>query len=519
MRTLTAAAAAVVLTLSLAVPAGAHPRIPILPPLSVDLTHAATDNVGFEARFHEHFGAAGGILTSNEWNEGQEFFVVTDPRGVFTYDVSDPAAPALLGFVLVNQAQSGTGAALAQEDPSTDGRVVLVDGIALDGSQGLHVVDITDPTTPTIAGSIGATDHTWTCVTDVATGNGCAYAYGRTDNIIDLTDPTTPTELGEGWKSQLGDTNYTHDLTEIRPGLVMSAGAKPVLMDTTDPANPVELVRVDESDHAPVGPPMRTFSSLGYHSVEWAQAGQDDFLLMGTEIAPGNSNAGSDCNGPDSVIETWDAREVREAIAAYDVLVADGTTREAAADQIFGTDRDAVNFRLLDQYMAAGQGIFLDGAAPAHALYCAHWMEPERDFADGGRVVAGYYNRGARFLDVAPFGTTDEGGNDLGGQMTEIGWFVGADAYTGSAQWITDEVVYVMDYARGMDVIRITDEAATGTYEGVGSVSDRAMTMAEMEAVGIAPPAEQSAPYGALTAVGLVLLAGAALRRRATVDA
>ncbi len=74
MRTLTAALAVVTLTIGLAAP-GPSTRST----RGVDLTHAASDNVGFVARFHEHFGAAGGIVTSNDWNEGQEFFVVTDP--------------------------------------------------------------------------------------------------------------------------------------------------------------------------------------------------------------------------------------------------------------------------------------------------------------------------------------------------------------------------------------------------------------------------------------------------------
>ena len=524
MRTTTAALAAVALTIGLAAPAAAHPRIPVNPPLSVDLTHAASDNVGFVARFHEHFGSAGGILTSNA--EAGEFFVVTDPRGVFTYDVSDPEAPQLLDFELVNQGQNGQGAALAQEDPSTNGEIVLVDGISASGEAGLHVVSIADPTNLEVLSVVGETSHTWTCVTDVESGNRCGWAYGRgsssTDGngqIIDLSDPSAPVVLETGWRGVLGDSNYTHDLTEIRPGLVMSAGSKPVLMDTTDAANPIELVRVDQDDHAPVAP-IRNFSSLGYHSVEWARAGQDAFLIMGTEIAP--SDAGSDCDGQDSVIETWDARPVRAALAEYDQLILEGVSRQDAATQVFGADRDAVNFQILDQYKAFGPGAFIDGKAVGNVLYCAHWMEAEPGFADGGRLVAGYYNRGARFIDVAPVGATDEDGNDISGTMTELGWFTGADAYTGSAQWITDEVVYVMDYARGMDIIKIAEDTeATGYYTGIGSVSDRAMTIAEMEQVGIAPQAEDGVPYGMLTIAGVALAAAAVLRRRhlATADA
>lgn len=533
MRTISAALATVALTVGVVAPATAHPLSEVLPPLTVDLTHEATDNVGFVARFPEHAGSAGGAVTQDG-----DVFVITDPRGLFTYDISDPRSPELLGTAVVNQSGSGTGAALAQEDPPTDGKLVLVDGTsdttaqlaaeALAGSDdptapntdyatgGLHIFDISDPSNIELVGTHPATDHTWVCVTDVTTGNGCAFAYGRSDNIIDIRDPANPVKV-EGWKTQIGDSNYTHDLTEIRPGLVMSAGAKPVLLDTTDPANPIELVRVDENDHGSDFVPTRTFPSLGYHSVEWAQDGHDDFLIMGTEIAPsGTTNlAGSDCEGENSVIESWDARPVVAALAEYDALVADGTSRTDAADAVFGSDRDAVNFELLDAYDATGRGLFTTGQAAGQVLYCAHWMEYNPSWEDGGRLVVGYYNRGVRFVDVAPFG-----GEEPGGTMTEHGWFVGADAYTGSAQWVTDQVVYVSDYARGLDIIELVDSEATGTYTADSALGQNAMTMAELEAAGIAPPAEDGAPYALLVAAGLALAAGAALhRRRATVDA
>ncbi len=529
----TAALAAVALTVGLAAPAAAHPRTEVLPPLGVDLTHQATDNVGFVARFHEHFGSAGGIVTSNDWNDGQEFFVVTDPRGVFTYDLTNPESPELLDFAPVNQGQSGTGAALGQEDPSTDGRLVLLDGVGTDGRRGMHILDITDPTDITVAGVYSGTDHTWTCVTDVATGNGCAYAYGRSDNIIDIRDPAKPVKVEKGWKTATGESGYAHDLTEIRPGLVMHAGHQPVLMDTTDPANPVKLVHVTTLDHdSPyddkyepgAGDPFgkREFTTFGYHSVEWAQEGRDAFLLMGTELASqdatgsGSITAGDDCNGEDqAVIETWDARPVLDAFAEMEALKASGMSHADARTQVFGKG-DTVKFVRLDSYAASGLGTAVTGQAVTNVLYCAHWMEFERDFADGGRVVAGYYNRGARFMEVAPVGAVDDDGNLIEGKMTEIGWFTGADAYTGSAQWITDEVVYVMDYVRGMDIIKITDEPATSTYESTGSVSDGAMTMAELEAIGISvAPAGDDAPSGMLTIAGVALAAAAVLRRRA----
>lgn len=439
MRTLLALLAATLLVAPTA-PALAHPGVALDPTLPTDLTHASTDNVEYLGRFPEHAGTAGGILAPDG-----ETFLLTDPRGVFAYDVGDPAAPALLDSVAVYQ--QATGVALAQEDPDTNGAILLVDGATTPfGTSQLQVVDVSDPADLAILAVLPVTDHTWTCVSgvdDSGADNGCAYAYGRTGHIIDLTDPSAPVRLPGTWRQAVGYGNatnspYTHDLTEVRPGLVLSSGSTVILMDTSDPAAPVELTRIEQ--------PGR-FPSLGYHSVEWAGGGRDPWLVMGTEIAPSGptNTAGSDCQGPESVIETWDAREV---IAAVDAIEAGTDVGEA-----FATAR----FRKVDAFSVSGRGIFLDGAAPAHALYCAHWMELHPGFDGGGLVAVAYYDRGTRFARIGSDGTFAD----------EAGWIVAAEGYAGSAQWVTGEIVYVMDYRRGLEVVRLAPQEATGVRSQV----------------------------------------------------
>ncbi|MFT4837847.1 MAG: hypothetical protein ACI9OB_000300 [Nonlabens sp.] len=519
MRTVPAALAALTLTIGVAGPALAHPASELIPPLTVDLTHAATDNVAFEARFHEHFGSAGGTVASNDSyldDEGApiEFYVVTDGRGVYTYDISSPKLPVLLDMLVLRQATAGIDQS-AQEDPSTDGSTLLVGGnpSQLGGSNTLHILSIDDPTDIQIISSWTGDDHTWSCISDVATGDGCAYAYGRSNNIIDIRDRSNPTKLDVGWKQAIGvmgtgngGLDYTHDMTEVRPGLVMSAGAQPVLMDTTDPAAPVALVQTTLFDH--VSPndtkfdPAREWSTFGYHSVEWPNGGTDSFVIMGTEIGA----QGGDCTDDEAIIETWDARPVRDALAEMDELITEGSPRADARTQIFGDDAAKVDFIRLDAYQAAERGIFLTGQALASEGYCAHWMEHERGWQDGGRLAVGFYNRGARFVEV-----------DAEGMMSEIGWFTGADAYTGSVQWVTDEVVYVHDYRRGLDVLTITSEAATGTYTGTGSVADSAMTVAQLTSAGLLPAPDPASPLRAplvLVGAGLLLCAAVARRQR-----
>lgn len=479
-RNLTILIGVVAVTFGTVPAASAHPAVPLAPTSPLDLTYAATDNVEFLGRFPEHAGTAGGRLVEDR-------FYLTDPRGVFVYDVSTPEQPSLLGSLPLPQ--SGTGAALAQEDPDTDGEILLVD--AIDPTSGslnatLKVVDVSDPAAIRVIGAAPVADHTWTCVSTPT--NGCAYAYGRTGYIVDLTDPTDPVVLDTSWREHVGlgegfsNSPYTHDLTEFRTGRVMSAGAHNVLMDTSDPTAPRLLNDLEVEYH-----------TFGYHSVEWANEGRDPILVAGTEIAPeGATNlAGSDCQGEGSWISTYGTRDV---VAADRRFERTGNARQAARVG------DA-SFEPLDTFHVEERGLFLDGNAPGHTLYCAHWMELAPSFDGGGRMVVAYYDWGTRFVDVAPDGT-----------MEEIGWFTPAEGYAGSAQWITDDIVYSMDYRRGLEVLRLTEEPATGTV--VGEL-DLLMIGSTAEVAPLWIRAGQHPSALALALAGALLLT-AAVRRRNT---
>lgn len=468
----------------LAAPALAHPGVVLDPTLPFDVTYESTDNVEHLGRFPEHIGTAGG-----QPSDDGSLFYLTDPRGVYVYDTSEPENPVLKGSLPLYQ--TTTGVALAQEDPDTDGEILLVDAATSPASTSsqLRVVDVSDPSAPTLVGSAPVTDHTWTCVSDVAedgTVDTCAFAFGRTGHIVDLRDPTRPTKVGD-WRQATGYSAYTHDLTEIRPGLVMTAGANSLLLDTSDPEFPVKL--------AEIGDPARFASTgLGYHSVEWPRDGADRFVVLGTEIAPGAvpgappNTAGSDCEGTESVIETWDARKVKEALEEYEV------TRDPA---VF----DGVEFTKVDSYSASGRGTFLTGQAAASQLYCAHWMETHPDFQDGGLLAVAYYNRGTRFLEV---------GGD--GVMTEVGWMTPAEGYAGSPQWISDEVVYAMDYRRGLEVLRLEPAEATRVVKRSTDVVAPASTFGLPP---VDPMSRELAVGGSALLVLLVAAVGRVARRRA----
>ncbi len=370
----------------------------------------SSDNVTWISVNPAHTGSAGGRL-----HDG--YFYVTDPRGIFIYNVSNPASPVLTGSLVAPQVGGATQAVLAQEDPDTNGEILLVDAIntgAASGGYRLLVVDVTNKAAPRVIGSVATTDHTWTCVAD------CTYAYGRTGGIIDLTNPSAPVQVAN-WKSTVSGSGYTHDFTEVTPGRLMSAGQPSFYIDSTAPSSPQKLTTI-----------KTTFSSLGYHSAVWPRAGRDKFLIMGTEIAPAGANnaAGSDCQG-DGEIATYDTSEV----------LAEELEEQENPDGVWGP----ANFVKKDFWEISGRGTYSDGRAPFHTLYCSHWFDAHPDWNDGGLLAMAHYDFGTRFLKV-----------NSAGDISEVGWFQPVGGYTASAYWITKDIVYTLDYRRGLDILRFT---------------------------------------------------------------
>lgn len=94
-------------------------------------------------------------------------------------------------------------------------------------------------------------------------------------------------------------------------------------------------------------------------------------------------------------------------------------------------------------------GIYLDGDPAANALGCSgHWFT-ER----AGLVAAGWYEHGTRFIDV----------DQQTGAITEVGYFQPVYGSASAAHWVTDDIVYVVDYARGIDILRFDRAAAAAS--------------------------------------------------------
>ena len=287
-----------------------------------------------------------------------------------------------------------TGFQFPAERMDTNGKILII-GEEMPVPR-LHVWDVSDPTAPFERAVLdGAGDHTFACVLD------CRWAYGSFGTIVDLRDPDQPKVVGD-WSD--GVMTYGHDVTEVAPGIVLTS-SDPVmrLLDARrDPASPRELAAADTQvtgGHAYVGTNV------------WPRRMRDRFLLTSEETA-----FEPQCSDSSSAFATWDTK---------------GWKR-------FRT------FRLLDTYRL-GNGTITDGNAPANVVGCStHMFDEHPDFADGGRVALAHYEHGLRLLHVA-----------RNGRIEEQGWFLPWGGEVSSAQWITDEILYSIDLARGIDILRV----------------------------------------------------------------
>ena len=286
----------------------------------------------------------------------------------------------------------------AEEDVDTNGRVLLIGTVGK-----LFVFDVRDKSRPMLAGTLdGGDEHTISCVLD------CSYGYGSYGEIVDLRNPAVPKRVGDWTKAAPAGPGTQHDVTEVAPGIVMTSTVHMWLLDARrDPAHPTVIARGQNSD------------SRFIHANLWPRRMKDKLLLVGGETS--GAGTGTSCSNPAS-----------GAFMTYDA------TRWAATR----------TFTRLDSYRPPA------GAAPAggatYETFCSHWFSTRPGWRDGGDVAVGWYEHGTRFLSVS-----------TAGKIKETGWFLPAATTASAAYWRTRDIVYVLDYQRGLDVLRIHDRPVT----------------------------------------------------------
>lgn len=324
MRRLPAALAAIALTL-LATGASALDPIPGTPGPG----YFATDNLELVATIPLNTDSAGARIV------GRTLYI-TDDRGLTTYDISKPTAPAPLGFLPMPQTPY-----IPEEDVDTNGRTLLIGTL-----DSLHVIDVRDPRSPKeVATLAGADAHTVSCVLD------CTYAWLNSGDIVDLRNPEGPEVVGDWTKGP--PVKSSHDVTEVAPGLVVTSSNPMLLFDARrTPSRPRLLATASPGD------------SRFMHGNLWPRQAKDRWLLAGGETS-------GTCDGPRDgafmVFDTAGWHRTRKMRMVDDYTVSAGVP----------TDGD----NLVDQY-------------------CAHWFSTHPTYRDGGVVAMGWYEHGTRLLDV-----------------------------------------------------------------------------------------------------------------------
>jgi LVIVD repeat len=357
--------------------------------------------------------SAGGISSDNvEWVKhvpmvngvgGRligKYFYVNDQNMVRILDVSDPENPVETGRVLMPQEYM-----YSREDIDGNGKILVIpntvtasaDGSPTASTNALYIIDVEDKTNPQIiAKVVGAAQHTISCILD------CKWAYGSDGNIIDLRNPAKPKFMEEKWGDGPGVVaKGGHDVEEIAPGLVLTSTQPMMLLDARkDPLHPKLLALGSNLDGRFI------------HSSRWPQQGKDNFIVAG-----GETNNRVRCNETTGAFMTWDARNWQK-------------TR---------------TFTMIDEYRMVN-GTFSDGNPAANVWGCSsHWLEASPHFEDGGIVAVAFFEHGTRFVDISSTG-----------KIKEIGYFMPHVGNTGAVYWITDEILYSVDYGRGMDILRWT---------------------------------------------------------------
>ena len=326
-----------------------------------------------------------------------DYMIITGWKTFSIYDINDPANPQLVGTPVA------FGFAFENEDVSTNGEIMLFSESLPNNI--LHIWNIEDVTNPVeIAQLQGAGQHTTSCILD------CKWAYGSNGAISDLRDPANPKLMKEKWTDGLETVGSQHDITEVAPGLVISASQPMVFMDARkDPRKPKVLA---------VSEPNEQVGEAPVHSNLWPRNGKDDFLLVtGESWSP--TNGGAQCTEDrNQGFSTWDATRWKKT----------------------------KTFTKIDTFKSEN-GTITDGGAIVNAPFgcSSHWFTYHPKFHNGGLVAAGWYSQGTRILDV-----------NSKGKITEAGWFLPHGGGTSGAYWVGNEYIYAVDYQRGVDVLRYT---------------------------------------------------------------
>ena len=382
-----------------------------------------------------------------------DWMFVTGTDGLWTYDVSNPASPTPKGYLPLPHFEN--------EDVDLGGDVLLISNDPSEGVGVLYVVDISNPALPKLRSAMGeglilgvpgiaqeldtGEGHTVSCIQD------CRYAYlAGTDQgikIVDLTNPDAP-HIVKTFKPHI--TGFaSHDVQVDGQGLAWIVGYEGTAgYDVTDPLNPVLVATTSIRNSGQLGlpgpDPIFGLGGKGETALDYIH---HDSLRFDSPRKPFRRDPAATypAGGSGSVIGIVEEdynRPTCEGAGSFQTWRITSTKRGGVAAL------DLLDMHQLELNTLVEQR----GWSPVTGLCSAHYFDQR-----SGLVAGGWYEEGARFLDVSD--PTN---------IRQVGYWVPTKGETWSVVFApTDpegEIVYSLDFARGIDVLRVNrDDTRTRT--------------------------------------------------------
>lgn len=377
----------------------------------------------------------------------QTRFYVTGAKGASVYDVTDPTLPVLLGHLPLPHFQN------EDVDVAKDGSRMIVSADTASASPtgasalGIHVIDVTDGPAGTLtlteAAFVSPGSHTATCADDA-----CEWIYGSNTRIYHAPIGGEAVDTGKRWKQEGG----SHALFRDATGLMISDSNPRLVLDPREtPDAPVVLAQGTASHDDG----FLQHNSDRPHAQDWAPRDPEDPADAYEELPP------------QSPIQPLAGALPEGSLRAGELLIGGGESNlnPTCADAGGLTTWDMRDFdkgrqmRPLE-FFNPTNGTYADGDPTVNGLGCSsHWFTVK-----GNQVTASWYEHGVRFFEV---------GLDTGA-IEQTGFFQPVATEAGAAHWVketehpvlgTVEIVYSVDYARGIDILAFLPDAETPSDE------------------------------------------------------
>lgn len=397
-------------------------------------------------------------------------FVMSGLDSVRVFDVSDATHPELVGVLPSAQFENEAMNCAEQRSGQGTRRFALV-GVDLhqaspddiehvnagDGNE-LVVVEVTDPTAPSIVSRAPSTTSThtvacvvqWDCDYAYSAGNGSPDSDDGEFTIFDLTDLDHPAEVdsdaGAAGVQPFASPTAGHKWNFDGAGYGTHTGYRGSSMwDTSDPARPTVVTTTGEAGRSAGWNDFIHHNSFRPNADAFRADAEPSFANGNVLLVTEEDYLQTDCAEAGS-FQTWWVRRL---------------------------DGSAGAIVPLDRVQLADLGSY---PLPQGAFCSAHWF----DYHPSGVVAIGYYGGGTQFVDardpqqLAPYGNAIWGASQVWDAMY-------VPVYSKKDR-ITDRlsnVVYSIDLVRGLDVyvVDLPGDGIEGATTTPGAAPDEASVL------------------------------------------